>query len=440
MGQEIPRDCAHSLRVLEYALISNFGRLISQIRMFSMQFGLLDDTFAFRKKGILSMQKNAEKGTLFRCLDGLSRHDLEDGRDPGYILETLEHESRTAAGNRMTQHMIDVFSNMYTVDEAIMALRYSRPSTAPMMFWQEFQDSRHDREWWDDDKWRTEIAKDWPDYLDTLWPKLEKLLNTPLPTEKLSWKTLEHFDTSYEALSDFWTTAIQVREAILKKHECPLESQVSVMTELSDSQSEKYHTERTAERELLVQEIEKKEAGVEARNNRIAALKENASKARPTTPAQQVWGSEDSTPTFSRIRLNKDDIRRSSALEEDVNTNNNANVQDVVEDLQQITLDSKDPIEVSSGTMEIFTRMFVSWGKRSHGNVRWQDFVAAMADAGAIASQAAGSALTFRFENKSIVLHQPHPDHTIHPIMLRSFGKRLYRSFGWEIEQFVERE
>lgn len=159
----------------------------------------------------------------------------------------------------------------------------------------------------------------------------------------------------------------------------------------------------------------------------------------PETPVQRVWGNEDSTATFSRTRPKEDKNKRDSETE--VSQAPNTDVEDIAVALDKSTL-SPEPIAVNSSTIDILTRMFVSYGKHSHGNVRWEHFVSAMADAGAVASQAAGSAVTFREQrtNRAIVLHQPHPDHRINPIMLRSFGKRLSRNFDWDIDLFVERD
>lgn len=83
-----------------------------------------------------------------------------------------------------------------------------------------------------------------------------------------------------------------------------------------------------------------------------------------------------------------------------------------------------------------------STSEGSQGRTRWDDFVGAMVDAGCSATHGGGSAVTFENErNKqgSIVIHRPHPDSSIDPVMLKAFGKRLTRRMGWDENTFVER-
>lgn len=101
-----------------------------------------------------------------------------------------------------------------------------------------------------------------------------------------------------------------------------------------------------------------------------------------------------------------------------------------------------DRISVCPASMEILHRMYSSYGKHSNSNLRWGEFVKVMDDAGFEATwSTGGSAVVFtdRRGKGAIRLHQPHPDPTINPIMLRSFGKRMFRQFNWSIETFVER-
>ncbi|KAL2256724.1 hypothetical protein VTK26DRAFT_1220 [Humicola hyalothermophila] len=63
---------------------------------------------------------------------------------------------------------------------------------------------------------------------------------------------------------------------------------------------------------------------------------------------------------------------------------------------------------------------------------RWPKSVAAMADPGFV------SAMTFHAPNGSGIntFHRPHPDATVVPVLLRSFGRRMAAWFGWAPERF----
>lgn len=97
---------------------------------------------------------------------------------------------------------------------------------------------------------------------------------------------------------------------------------------------------------------------------------------------------------------------------------------------------------VTRANKTLFTRMFAA-REEHRKDVRWDSFVAALVDAGYSATHNGGSAVTFKDERhtngRSIVVHKPHPDPSVDPIMLRSIGRRLRRRFGWDAETFVER-
>lgn len=98
-----------------------------------------------------------------------------------------------------------------------------------------------------------------------------------------------------------------------------------------------------------------------------------------------------------------------------------------------------EEINVHKTTVELFTQMFSPYNTKQ-GCTKWDEFVAAMVDAGCSATHNGGSAVTFRDESKgAIVVHRPHPESTIDPIKLQSIGKRLAKWFGWGKETFVER-
>lgn len=113
---------------------------------------------------------------------------------------------------------------------------------------------------------------------------------------------------------------------------------------------------------------------------------------------------------------------------------------------------SLSPVLVKRENMALFGDMFPENGCEGQRSFKWQHFLDAMNDAGFSISQASGSAVTFRLGSTdknddantsddfgSIVFHRPHPLPVIHPIMLRSMGKRLSKWFGWRREVFEEK-
>ncbi|KAK5735390.1 hypothetical protein LTR17_008242 [Elasticomyces elasticus] len=97
-------------------------------------------------------------------------------------------------------------------------------------------------------------------------------------------------------------------------------------------------------------------------------------------------------------------------------------------------------IAVSSGNLRLLERMCVLGSASREGSfVKFEAFVGALVDGGCTVQQHSGSAVTFRLGNRTVVVHRPHPDSKISPIMLKAIGKRVTKHFGWDDTTFTER-
>jgi hypothetical protein len=96
---------------------------------------------------------------------------------------------------------------------------------------------------------------------------------------------------------------------------------------------------------------------------------------------------------------------------------------------------------VKQDSLGVFRKMFASDTGSTPGSVKWTHLVQALTDAGLVATQAPGSAVTFTSsDNGSINFHKPHgAEPVVDPVMLLRMGKRLKKWFGWEGECFVLR-
>ncbi|KAK3656875.1 hypothetical protein LTR56_002856 [Elasticomyces elasticus] len=108
------------------------------------------------------------------------------------------------------------------------------------------------------------------------------------------------------------------------------------------------------------------------------------------------------------------------------------------------TIDSPTPrltLQVKRHTKEIFDQMYPAPGAHL-SDISWEDFVAAMVDAGCSAEPSRGSAFSFKdMKNSkgSMTFHRRHPVSTVDPIMLKNIGSRLQKWFEWDAETFVDR-
>lgn len=75
--------------------------------------------------------------------------------------------------------------------------------------------------------------------------------------------------------------------------------------------------------------------------------------------------------------------------------------------------------------------------EQAKGQVDWQEFVRAMAEAGFGNTPCGGSIVSFSNGSQSIIFHRPHPIAKLGKVKLLSMGKRLHKHFGWVRESFV---
>ncbi|EIN11716.1 hypothetical protein PUNSTDRAFT_141986 [Punctularia strigosozonata HHB-11173 SS5] len=80
--------------------------------------------------------------------------------------------------------------------------------------------------------------------------------------------------------------------------------------------------------------------------------------------------------------------------------------------------------------------------RQGQAGMKWENFVKLMTDMGfTYDPSTAGSSVRFDPPDPTatpITFHKPHPDPTIHRIMLRDFAKRLQEYYGWSEEDFVK--
>ncbi|KAG8757200.1 hypothetical protein FRC14_002271 [Serendipita sp. 396] len=81
---------------------------------------------------------------------------------------------------------------------------------------------------------------------------------------------------------------------------------------------------------------------------------------------------------------------------------------------------------------------------KGRASMRWDQFVKAMTLMGFhVDNSSKGSRVTFHPPDKnspSLVIHRPHPDPTINPVMLKRIGKRLKEHYGWAVSDFEHME
>lgn len=117
---------------------------------------------------------------------------------------------------------------------------------------------------------------------------------------------------------------------------------------------------------------------------------------------------------------------------------------------------TKLPLPKRSKSRDTIRRLFPAVMSDLKSTIHWQDFVATMCDLGFHSEHRGGSEWTFKSlgsdekgrigsekedtnrSKKSIVIHEPHPQHRLAAVSLQWIGKRLSRRFGLGRESFED--
>jgi len=147
-------------------------------------------------------------------------------------------------------------------------------------------------------------------------------------------------------------------------------------------------------------------------------------------PPQNFWGTTEAnavTTTTPRSKRKSRPEFRPTGLDE--------SGEDDIPEQQTVT-----SVAVNANSLSVFHCMFPATPRKAGLSLRWDAFVAALLDAGCSAQQHSGSAVNFKRAEGSCVVHRPHPDPVVNPIMLGSTAKRFAKHFGWSNDTFIERE
>ncbi|TLD29504.1 hypothetical protein E2P81_ATG05798 [Venturia nashicola] len=91
-------------------------------------------------------------------------------------------------------------------------------------------------------------------------------------------------------------------------------------------------------------------------------------------------------------------------------------------------------IPVSKRSLQVLRLMYPAEAEERAKGVDWATFVRTMADTGFVASEGAGSAVSFENqEGGRIIFHRPHPDSDVDAHLLRSIAWRMRKWFGWAV-------
>lgn len=458
-GTTLPDEYGSAMRMLQHILNKHFTSQSSRLTDTAIFFPAFADKmsrFLHRKPEDRSpWRSRGEERDEFRkdpLVWGLyhlyDAHVVPGAHDPTFVIGLLDSTIRQAPKRdrgKIDQSLHDHLAGMAAVDEVLSALRFHRPCIGPPLTTAEVLKLHKERP----------IRREFQSRIVTggavvslhyqdLYPLIEQLLGIK-SLEKLSQDSIRDFKTAHSALAEFWKIVKDARKVLYEQMSLPKERIEEILKVMSICSTNEYAAETHRDHEALKKAIREQEAEIQMR-----ALRQAKSRRKilppPSTPVQTVWGSATETRRQSLTPREKVKTRRSLA-ENEVPSLRRLSLHDsatsATDDDSQDHTEEDPKIEVNSISLDLFHRMFTPIAcAKGTASVKWDDFVAALMDAGCTSKQAGGSAVTFMHPGdgmSAVVIHRPHPDPSINPIMLGSLAKKFGKRMGWEREMFVLR-
>lgn len=262
----------------------------------------------------------------------------------------------------------------------------------------------------------------------------------PSPVGKRDRKWLEQADLSRASLRKFWAALRLQYARNLRSAGCSQSFIDQEMEVLSAHNS----PEHIAELEQELEELQKQEMAKTLASKAVASEKDAMDMSFSTL--QSMHGKENARPTTLPMREKPKTRPDASFKAKSDKDSFETTMKSGPTSVESQPLLAQIPVKAEN--MRVFINMYPSASDEGRRNIRWQHFLDAMADTGLSISQASGSAVSFAFPSTdkdapdlgSIVFHRPHPVAEVHPVMMRSIGRRMRKWFGWQRETFVERQ
>ncbi|KAK4543626.1 hypothetical protein LTR36_005271 [Oleoguttula mirabilis] len=440
-GEPLPQEYDDALSMMRSTLVGQFNTqtkdlfdIVTHVSTFQHHF-YRDESG--RVKYLTSPAQALRTDKLFWNIMSLSDGNVVRTYKPAwhfaYIDDILANAPRREK-ERVDQTIYDQLSDMAAIDEALVVVESHGPyfTRIPSIETNRAMRVKYGLQYHHDMLAR--LLNSWNDAEERLRAPLKELLVLPLPSAKVNGDSYVRTARLHEAVCKFWEEAARVRFEGLQREGIIENDAGAHVRNLCVGKTDSYRRVKAEELGALNFALSLKGAQTPARQAKSNKTLEVAS------PSQTVWGGTSSGRNIATTTPKaKQKTRRAPADDFPAAL---GGLQIEAEEAQPA--EEKPVIAVGHDSLCLFQRMFTSSAtSKSTADTRWEDFVSALRDAGCSARQNGGSAIAFAHDmapRDLVVIHRPHPDPTINPIMLRSFGKKLEKHFDWGVDTFVERE
>ncbi|OCL11600.1 hypothetical protein AOQ84DRAFT_268717, partial [Glonium stellatum] len=421
-GEQLPTEYDKALGALELLLVNamhsrskHLQAIIPQRPGFCQSWEFKEDPetgqIKMARKDDTTITELFYKDPLEWCLLQLQGEpDAQRRFDHALLFAFLEEHVSTCESSdraRLDETLYKKLSDYAAIHELLAAVRLHRPQNTN----RDIDDvhKNDNRKAWRYDQRHPEIAGQ--DSLD-IAAALKAFCDAPLPAGEIDHTWLQRSGRVRKTLEAFWNETSRRWRRSFKKAGYSADEVRSELDFFSVYDSPGYVQDVKAERANILTRIG------------------NAAGARIKLPRSQSWQAEQEVKAKVKTRSDRP-----------------ANIQQLEGEADgPATQGPERKILASRRAFGVFSLMFPASGEEAATSVDWDVFVRAMADVGFSATNSSGSAVDFEKKDDSdaghagkIVFHKPHPASKIHPVMLRSMGKRMTKWFGWHRELFALR-
>lgn len=444
---KMPAECGAAYQTLEGWIWTCEERYAEELEAMLYGLRLFQDEFTYGKKpdGEITCTPDLEKNTsrlffespmLWAALmhigsvrDDISTAGLHDSLlVSGFIDDWVQGASKEER-RKVDRRFYDHITEMGAVHEMRELVTYRSPEWPwPLKTLADFQQEINHRLAW---RATTEDISIYstgnlPMTIKSFGPLLKEFYDVKWPKGPRNAKWLDQANKSRESLNKFWEEVREYNDCLFTAWGVSEEEIKLDMARTSAATTPEHVAVLLQERNTILQH--------EAQARQPSSIVSNFSTLRLSDPSEPKL-------EIPQHRAQPKKRRNAMVPSSSKQEASNPAVQPLNQDQSRIHLEK---IAVSRDSLRVFARMFPSGiGATEKQTLRWQSLVTALVDAGCSAEPGIGSAVSFRRSRSAgggcIVLHRPHPEPNVDPVMLQTFGKRFRKRFGWDGEMFEER-
>lgn len=198
-------------------------------------------------------------------MNAMSTHNDENWALPGTFVRALQRHS-----DRLPPKLQECISDLATLDEATMSLRYFRPSIGCPMTDATVPSIASEHKHRKVARNAIHVDNNMYKYHPILFDRLQQFLRCPMVEARVAARSISHFDKAHDTLGRVWADYRKARMELLKQKQCPQELIADAMESVQYGLTQEYKHSREEDRTQLQVAISEKGQSLSVHSQIIA--------------------------------------------------------------------------------------------------------------------------------------------------------------------------